>query len=64
MYDEREVAISSEYLRKVFEVIDEPIALMGGWAVFLKVNENYKTVTGRDYIGSRDIDLGFPHPSI
>lgn len=59
MYDDREVAISREYLRKVFELIDEPIALMGGWAVFMKVNENYKAATGREYIGSRDIDLGF-----
>jgi hypothetical protein len=33
--------------------------LLGGWAVHYLVNENYEKATGRTYIGSRDIDLGF-----
>ena len=59
MYDDFEVEISRRYLEKVTEVLDEPIVMLGGWAVYLSVNERYKDMTGRDYIGSRDIDLGF-----
>ena len=59
MYDDIEVEISRKYLDKITEVLDEPIVMLGGWAVYLSVNENYRKLTGREYIGSRDIDLGF-----
>ncbi len=59
MYDENEVAISNKYLKEVIIAIEEPIVIMGGWAVYFLVNDRYKETTGRDYIGSRDIDLGF-----
>ena len=59
MYDEIEVEISRRYLDRVTQVLDEPIVMLGGWAVYLAVNDGYKGLTGRDYIGSRDIDLGF-----
>jgi hypothetical protein len=36
-----------------------PICLLGGWAVYLTVNKNFKESQGRNYVGSRDIDLGF-----
>lgn len=39
--------------------IPPPFCLMGGWSVYLTVNESFKRATGRDYLGSRDIDLGF-----
>ncbi len=39
--------------------LEEPICLIGGWAVYSTVNKNFKKTTGRNYIGSRDIDLGF-----
>ena len=32
---------------------------MGGWSVHLILNEKFREVTGREYPGSRDIDLGF-----
>ena len=32
---------------------------MGGWAVYLTVNENFKKTWNRDYHGSKDIDIGF-----
>jgi len=32
---------------------------LGGWAVYLTVGENFRREHGRDYLGSRDIDLGF-----
>lgn len=33
--------------------------ILGGWAVYFLVNDKYKENTGREYIGSRDIDIGF-----
>jgi len=59
MYDKKETARSYEYLQKVVSVLTEPICLLGGWAVYLTVNKNYKGNTGKNYLGSRDIDLGF-----
>jgi hypothetical protein len=35
------------------------VCLLGGWAVYYLVNKNFEKATGRNYIGSRDIDLGF-----
>ncbi|MCK5024289.1 MAG: hypothetical protein KAR56_01580 [Thermoplasmata archaeon] len=59
MYDKNEVAISNRYLKEVITTINEPIVIIGGWAVYFLVNDRYRETTGRDYIGSRDIDLGF-----
>ncbi len=35
------------------------ICLLGGWAVYVTVNKNFSAANGRNYIGSKDIDLGF-----
>jgi len=59
MYDARETKISLAYLRNVVALLDEPICIIGGWAVYFTVNQRYRQATGRDYLGSRDIDLGF-----
>jgi len=59
MYESQEIELSKSYLREVIESIDEPIVVLGGWAVYFLVNDRYKETTGHDYIGSRDIDLGF-----
>ena len=59
MYEKYETDISQSYLKKVFSVLEEPICLMGGWAVHEYVNNNFQKARGRGYIGSRDIDLGF-----
>jgi len=59
MYETYETGISHRYLKTVVDSLEEPICLIGGWAVYHHVNENFKKATGRDYIGSRDIDLGF-----
>ncbi|MGI0061391.1 MAG: hypothetical protein ACREBA_02945 [Nitrosotalea sp.] len=37
----------------------EPVCLLGGWAVYLTVNPKFNKSNGRNYLGSRDIDLGF-----
>ena len=59
MYERSETDISRRHLEEVVKSIDDPIVVIGGWAVYLLVNERYRENTGRDYIGSMDIDLGF-----
>jgi hypothetical protein len=58
MYPSGEIDLSQRYLGELFRGEAEP-CLLGGWAVYLTVNESYRAATGRDYIGSRDIDVGF-----
>lgn len=58
MYLSAEVDLSRRYLGELFGGGAEP-CLLGGWAVYLAVNERYRAASGRDYIGSRDIDVGF-----
>ena len=59
MYAEFETRTSYKYLQKVISALEEPICILGGWAVFLHVNKNFKKAQGRQYLGSRDIDRGF-----
>ena len=59
MYEDFEVKTSYKYLQEVIKVLNEPICMLGGWAVFFHVNEKFEIAQGRPYLGSRDIDLGF-----
>ncbi len=59
MYPEFETRTSYKYLQQVISALEEPIFILGGWAVFLHVNKNFQKAQGRPYLGSRDIDLGF-----
>jgi hypothetical protein len=59
MYVDMEMKVSGKYLAGVLGSIEEPIVVLGGWAVRFLVNDRYRENTGRDYLGSRDIDLGF-----
>ena len=59
MYLEFETKTSYKYLRQVISALEEPICILGGWAVFLHVNKNFQRAQGRPYLGSRDMDLGF-----
>ncbi len=59
MYPEFETRTSYKYLKRVISALEEPIYILGGWAVFLHVNKNFQKAQGRSYLGSRDIDLGF-----
>jgi len=51
--------MSQEHLTAVFSQMTQPVCLTGGWAVYLAVNPKFHGINGRNYIGSRDIDLGF-----
>jgi hypothetical protein len=59
LYEPYEVEISQEYLKRIISEVKETACLLGGWAVYLTVGENFRREHGRDYMGSRDIDLGF-----
>ncbi|MFH0978031.1 MAG: hypothetical protein V1837_01885 [Candidatus Woesearchaeota archaeon] len=59
MYKEFETRISYKYLKEVINTLEEPICILGGWAVFFHVNNRFEKAQGRPYLGSRDIDLGF-----
>lgn len=49
---------SETELQRVFEIVEPPVTLLGGWAVHLNVVERFQADEGRPYIGSRDIDIG------
>lgn len=57
-YESYETGISEKYLKGVMKELQE-FVLLGGWAVYFIVNRNFREATGRNYSGSRDIDLGF-----
>lgn len=59
MYREFETKTSYRYLKEVIKHLDEPLCMLGGWAVFFHVNKKFENAKGRPYLGSRDIDLGF-----
>jgi hypothetical protein len=59
LYQPYEVELSQRCLQAIIPEVGEPICILGGWAVYLTVGENFRREHGRDYIGSRDIDLGF-----
>ncbi len=42
LYQKYETDISQENLCKVFSKVPEPLCLLGGWAVYLTVNDSFK----------------------
>ncbi len=60
MYPKNETVVSHRHLRSVLEELRMDHCLIGGWAVYYLVNERYRNAHMKDYLGSRDIDLGFP----
>lgn len=50
--------LSERELQSVFQAAEPPVCLLGGWAVHLHVNPGFQDEVGREYIGSRDIDIG------
>lgn len=50
--------LSEQEFQTVFETAEPPICLLGGWAVNLHVTPGFHSEHGREYIGSRDIDIG------
>ncbi len=59
LYSELETGLAHRSLETLVTRIPEPPVLLGGWAVYLTVREDFSSEYGSDYLGSRDIDLGF-----
>jgi hypothetical protein len=59
LYPNYETEISFKYLKEVVSILEDPICILGGWAVYFIVNERIKADIGIGYLGSKDIDLGF-----
>jgi len=59
LYEDYETNTSRNNLTTVAKSIPAPLCLLGGWAVYLLVNEKFKEEHGSEYHGSKDIDLGF-----
>ena len=59
LYSDFETETSYIYLQKIVDILNEPICILGGWAVYFTVNAAFRKDQGRNYLGSRDIDLGF-----
>jgi hypothetical protein len=59
LYQPTETKTSQEQLQTIFKQLKGKACLLGGWAVYYLINKNFEKATGRTYIGSRDIDLGF-----
>lgn len=58
MYDGLETDLSFDYLNAIIRKSQGlKIAVIGGWAVYFYVNNNYRKAFGVDYIKSRDIDI-------
>lgn len=58
-YVDKITDISEEELRPLLATVEPPACLLGGWAVHLHVNEGFQSEYDGEYIGSRDVDLGF-----
>lgn len=62
MYDPLETEISGHELIRLLTACENrgiPACVIGGWAAYYYVNEEYRKAFGKDYMGSRDIDLFF-----
>lgn len=59
MYESRITDLSKKHLEVLSTGIEEDIFLLGGWAVHQEVNNKFQDQRKREYIGSRDIDIGF-----
>jgi hypothetical protein len=59
LYEEFETDTSFRYLKEIVKIFEKTVCIIGGWAVYFTVNEHFKKEHGRNYLGSRDIDLVF-----
>lgn len=58
-YIDEITSISAQELRPLCQTVEPPACLLGEWAVHMHVNDRFREASGREYIGSRDVDLGF-----
>lgn len=59
IYDAQETGVALNALETIARVLPEPFLLIGGWGVYLTVDDSYKKKHDTHYLGSRDIDICF-----
>ena len=59
LYDTIETCASKDALKNLVLNLPEPIVLLGGWAVYLTVTRLFEEENGQQYLGSKDVDVGF-----
>ncbi|MFA7304010.1 MAG: hypothetical protein WC015_05845 [Methanoregula sp.] len=59
LYDRVEYESALTALKEIVARLPEPFVLIGGWAVYVTVNESFADEHGASYLGSRDIDVCF-----
>jgi hypothetical protein len=59
LYDSLETDSSKIALITLAKQLPEPFVILGGWAVYLTVNESFEEEQGHSYLGSKDVDVGF-----
>jgi hypothetical protein len=59
LYEKYETDTSFRHLKEIVAILEKPVCIIGGWAVYFTVNDHFKKEHGRNYLGSRDIDVGF-----
>ena len=59
LYEKVESESAFGALNHIVTRLPEPFLLLGGWAVYVTVNDSYQDEHGSQYLGSRDIDVCF-----
>ena len=59
LYDRTEYESALTALKEIVAQLPEPFVLIGGWGVYVTVNESFTNEHGSQYLGSRDIDVCF-----
>lgn len=59
LYEQAETESALSALSHLVTRLPEPFLILGGWAVYVTVNESFRDEHGSQYLGSRDIDVCF-----
>ncbi|MBU2634587.1 MAG: hypothetical protein KJ674_05080 [Nanoarchaeota archaeon] len=59
MYEKYQTDLSWKYVQKITGELNKPVTVIGGWAVYFLVKDKFKEIYGKDYLGSKDLDLGY-----
>ena len=59
LYDKIESESALDALNHIVTRLPHPFLLLGGWAVYVTVNDSFRDEHGSQYLGSRDIDVCF-----
>ena len=58
MYERYETDLSWEYVKNITKELSKPVIVIGGWALYFLVKDKFRESFGKDYLGSKDLNLG------